>query len=119
MRDKKGQLHFEVGKYYRYLKTEPSGWINYDEEKHFVTDMMWRKCIDIGKTSGDPRVTVGHGWDYAQFEGGPDKLLLWYTAATDEAALWDEREAEADCPHCKKVVQPDLLGLCPECTWKL
>lgn len=28
-------------------------------------------------------------------------------------------EVEIECPHCKKVVEPDILGLCPECTWNL
>lgn len=26
---------------------------------------------------------------------------------------------KADCPHCGIVVEPDILGLCPTCTWKL
>lgn len=24
-----------------------------------------------------------------------------------------------NCPHCGKVVEPDMLGLCPNCTWIL
>lgn len=25
---------------------------------------------------------------------------------------------ELECPHCRKLVEPDFLNLCPECTWQ-
>lgn len=40
------------------------------------------------------------------------KKMWWYTDPEDSYKL-----IETECPHCKKEVIPDLLGLCPECTW--
>lgn len=30
---------------------------------------------------------------------------------------WKEISTKKECPHCKKEVEPDMLGLCPECAW--
>lgn len=35
----------------------------------------------------------------------------------EQLSWWIEIATEQECPNCKNKVKPDLLGLCPNCTW--
>lgn len=42
---------------------------------------------------------------------------MWYYG--DGPECFELIEEERKCPHCRKMVEPDLLMCCPECGWLL
>lgn len=80
-----------------------NGYAQYDNNKYDITICI----VNIDEMRARSRNK------YDAFYNLSSDYMNW----EEDPSWWEAFDAE--CPHCKKVVEPDLLGLCPECTWTL
>lgn len=101
---------FKLGHWYRYTSDkwffEWNGMTKATSLMSFVFDHKPWLCDAI---EGSAKYNAG-------FKGMPhhNSITTWNWSSGIE--YWEEVTGRM-CPHCKKEVEPDMLGLCPECTY--